>query len=328
MPKVVCTALSTETGPHFEILQNAGFECVVVDRTKNIFQYENLLPEVKDCVGVIAGAEPWPDTLIKQCPQLRVLSRTGVGFDAIDLASCDKNGVVVATTPGVNHHSVAEHTMAMLFAASRLFPKRDMLMRQCNWVREATPRIMGSTIGLIGLGRIGRAVVTRARGVGMNVVAYDPFPNKEFCEQWNVEVASIEDVLKRSDYVSLHLPADAQTKHLMNDKTFAMMKPGSVFINTARGALVDEAALVKALTAGNVRAAGLDVFEVEPLPNTSPLLKLDNVIMSGHVAGLDVESLRDTLIMSAETIVTLRDGGWPTECVRNLVGCKNWTWKR
>lgn len=328
MPKVVCTALSTETGPHFEILEKAGFECVVVDRTKDIFKYENLLPEVKDCVGVIAGSEPWPDALIKQCPNLRVLSRTGVGFDAIDLASCDKHRVVVATTPGVNHHCVAEHTMAMLFAASRLFPKRDMLVRQCNWVREATPRIWGSTIGVIGLGRIGQAVVVRARGVGMNVVAYDPFPNKEFCQQWNVELASIDDLLKRSDYVSLHLPAGAETNHLMNAKTFAMMKPGSVFINTARGALVDEPALIDALKSGHVRAAGLDVFEVEPLPNTSPLLKLDNVIMSGHVAGLDVEALRDTLIMSAETIVTLRDGGWPTECVRNLVGVKDWTWNR
>ncbi|WP_010585410.1 phosphoglycerate dehydrogenase [Schlesneria paludicola] len=326
MPKVVCTALSTEEGPHIEILQKAGFEVVQAPRDVDIYQTANLLPVVKDCVAVIAGSEPWPASLVEACPKLRVLARSGVGYDAVDLPACDKHRVIVATTPGVNHHAVAEHTFALLFGVGRLFPLRDQLVRAATWKRASTPRIMGRTLGIVGLGRIGRAVATRAVGVGMKVVAYDPYPQREFCEQWNIEIASFEDLLKKSDYVSLHLPVSKETTHVMNAKTFAMMKPGSVLINTARGLLVDEPALIAALNSGHLRAAGLDVFEVEPLPATSPLLKMTNVLLSGHLAGLDDESNFDTQKMCAETIVSLSKGGWPTECIRNLAGVTNWKW--
>jgi phosphoglycerate dehydrogenase-like enzyme len=255
-----------------------------------------------------------------------VLARTGVGFDAIDLAACDKHRVVVATTPGVNHHAVAEHTFALLFGVARGFPLRDQYVRACTWKRFSTPRIIGSTLGIVGLGRIGRAVATRAVGLGMKVVAYDPYPNREFVEQWGIELADFDSLLHKSDYVSLHLPMGQETKHIMNATSFAKMKPGSVLINTARGLLVDEKALYDVLKSGHLRGAGLDVFEVEPLPGDSPLLKLDNVLMSGHLAGLDHESQHDTLKMCAETIVSLSQGGWPTECIRNLAGVKDWKW--
>ena len=327
MPQVVCTtALSSSTGPHVELLQKAGFAVVDAPRNVDLFKAENLLPAVRHCVAVIAGSEPWTESMLAECPQLRVLARTGVGYDAIDMTACDKHRVVVATTPGVNHHAVAEHTIAMLMGVARHFPSRDQFVRACTWKRASSPRIMGRTIGIVGLGRIGRAVATRATGLGLRVVAYEPFPQREFCEQWNVELASFEDLLKRSDYVTLHLPMSAETKHLMNAKTFAMMKPGSVLINTARGQLVDESALIQALNSGHLCGAGLDVFEVEPLPNTSPLIKMNNVLLSGHLAGLDDESQRDTLIMSAETIISLSKGGWPTEAIRNLAGVSNWKW--
>ena len=186
MPKVVCTALSSGTGPHLEMLQRAGFEVIEAPRNIDIFKAENLLPVVRDCVAVIAGSEPWTAQMLAECPKLRVLARTGVGYDAIDLAACDKNRVVVATTPGVNHHAVAEHTIALMMGVARLFPSRDQFVRACTWKRFSAPRVMGRTIGLVGLGRIVRAVVTRAVGLGMRVVAYEPFPNREFCEQWNV----------------------------------------------------------------------------------------------------------------------------------------------
>jgi D-3-phosphoglycerate dehydrogenase / 2-oxoglutarate reductase len=326
MPKVICTALSSGTGPHVEMLQKRGFEVVEAPRNIDLYQAENLIATAKDCVACVAGSEPWTDAVLAACPKLRVLARTGVGYDAIDMAACDRRRVVVATTPGVNHHAVAEHTMALLFGVARLFPSRDQFVRACTWNRFSGPRVMGSTLGLVGLGRIGRAVATRAVGVGLKVVAYEPFPNREFCEQWNIELASFEDLLKKSDYVSLHLPMSAETKHVMNAKTLAIMKPGSVLINTARGLLVDEPALIQALNSGHLRGAGLDVFEVEPLPDTSPLLKMDNVLLSGHLAGLDDESQRDTLKMSAETIISLLEGGWPTEAIRNLAGVKDWKW--
>src|SRR5262249_50269544 len=156
---------------------------------------------------------------LDECPKLRVLTRTGVGYDAIDLSACDQRRVVVATTPGVNHHSVAEHTIAMLLGVARLFPSRDKFVRECTWKRFSSPRIMGRTLGLVGLGLIGRAVATRAVGLGLRVVAFDPFPHHEFCAHWNVELLSFEDLLTQSDFVSLHLPMSAETKHMMNART-------------------------------------------------------------------------------------------------------------
>ena len=326
MPKVLCTALNTNDGPHLKILHDAGFEVVPAPQGINIYDNANLIPLVRDCVAVVTGSEPWPDKVLAECPKLRVLSRTGVGFDAIDMASADRRRVIVATTPGVNHHAVAEHTIALMFGIGRGFPRQDQQVRKCAWVRPATPRILGTALGLMGLGRIGQAVATRAIGLGMKVVAYEPFPNREFVEKWGIELLSLDQLLARSDYVSLHLPVGPETKHIMNAAAFAKMKAGSVLINTARGLLVDEAALIAALQSGHLRGAGLDVFEVEPLPSTSPLLNMNNVLMSGHVAGLDHESHRDTLTMCAETIVSLSRGGWPTECIRNMAGITDWKW--
>ena len=326
MSKVFCSALNTNDGPHLKILQNAGFEIVPAPAGVNLYDNANLIPLVQDCVAVVTGSESWPDHVLAACPKLRVLSRTGVGFDAIDMAAADRHRVIVATTPGVNHHAVAEHTIALMFGVGRGFPLQDQQVRKCAWVRPATPRILGTTLGLMGLGRIGQAVATRAVGLGMKVIAYEPFPNREFVQKWGIELLSLDQLLSRSDYVSLHLPVGPETKHIMNAATFAKMKPGSVLINTARGLLVDEKALIAALQSGHLRGAGLDVFEVEPLPGDSPLLTMSNVLMSGHIAGLDHESHRDTLTMCAETIVSLSRGGWPTECIRNLAGVTDWKW--
>lgn len=327
-PKVLVTTLLGNDGPHIDILQAAGFDTQVVNRQLDLWNADNLIGSLQDCVGCIAGSEPYSPQVIAACTKLRVIARTGVGFDAVHLPSCDVARVVVATTPGVNHHAVAEHTIAMLMGLARGFPQRDRDVRNGHWGREAFPRVMGRTLGLVGLGRIGRAVATRARGLGLNVLAFDPFPNREFAEQWQIELTSLDDLLSRSDFVSLHLPMDPSVKHLINADSLRRMKRGAVVINTARGALVDEAALCDALRSGHLHGAGLDVFEKEPLPLGSPLFKLDNVLLCGHLAGLDQESQHDTLEMSAQTIVDLQQGRWPTECVRNLVGVRDWKWSR
>lgn len=326
MPNVLCTALNTDEGPHIGLLEAAGFTVLHPTRGKNLYDAHVLHGEVQNCAGVIAGSEPWPRWLIESLPELRVLSRTGVGFDAIDLAACDDRRVVVTTTPGVNHHAVAEHTIALLMGAARGFPFRDRQVRQGTWKRVSSPRVMGRTLGIVGLGRIGRAVATRAVGLGMQVVAYDPFPPLEFAEQWRVQMTSLDDLFARSDYITLHLPMGPDVKHLVNAQTISKMKPEAVVINTARGLLINERDLAEALRTKRLRAAALDVFEVEPLPLDSPLLTLDNVLLSGHVAGLDHESQFDTLTMAADTIIQLHQGRWPTERVRNLAGVKDWHW--
>lgn len=328
MPRVLCTSLNSENGPHHGILKDAGFDCVDVPRELNLFREDDLIRALVGCGAVIAGSEPYTARVFESSPQLRVIARSGVGFDAIDVAACDKADVVLTTTPGVNHHAVAEHTIALLMGVARRFPELDQRVRENRWQRAAYPRVMGSTLGIVGLGRIGRAVATRAIGLGMNVLAYDPVPNEEFAEQWRVELTTFDDLLARSDYVSLHLFMSAENRRLMNSANFAKMKSGSVLINTARGGLVDEPALIEALRSGHLRGAGLDVFEVEPLPMDSPLLELPGVLLSGHVAGLDTQSQHDTFTMVAETIIDLHKGGWPAHCIQNLKGVTGWNWQR
>jgi D-3-phosphoglycerate dehydrogenase / 2-oxoglutarate reductase len=224
---------------------------------------------------------------------------------------------------------VAEHTFALLFGVARDFPMADRRVREGKWKRTNGPRVMGSTIGIVGLGRIGQAVATRAIGVGMKVHAYEPFPSQAFLKEWPaVVLTSLDDLFARSDYVSLHLPLSPETQHMINAKSLARMKAGSVLINTARGGLVDENALCDALRSGHLRGAGLDVFEVEPLPLSSPLLEFDNVLFAGHTAGIDNESKFDTFKMCADNLVSLHTGGWPAECVVNLHSASGWKWSR
>jgi len=328
MPKVLCASLNAEGGPHVDILERAGFEVKHPADKAKLFNENDLIAELNDCVATIAGSEPYTANVIESCPRLRVISRSGVGYDAVDLAACDRSGVVVATTPGVNHHSVAEHTIALLMGVARGFPDTDRQVRENRWKRTPRPRVMGSTLGVVGLGWIGRAVAFRGVGLGMKVIAYEPYPPQEFLEQWPVELVSFDDLLARSDYVTLHCFMSAENRHLMNAKTFGKMKPDSVLINTARGGLVDEKALYDALKSGHLRGAGLDVFETEPLPLDSPLLTLDNILLAGHIAGLDNESQYDTFVMVADTIIQLRDGKWPRERIRNLAGVTGWRWER
>lgn len=328
MPKVMCCALNMEAGPHHEIFQRAGYEADVVPRDVDLWNEDNLIRILNGCHATLAGSEPYTRKVLESSPEMRVIARTGVGFDAVDLAACDDLGIVVTTTPGVNHHSVAEHTFALMLGIARGFPDNDRRVREGRWRRIARPRVMGRTLGIVGLGRIGKAVAWRARGMGMRVVAYEPYPDTEFVQQWGVDLVSLDELYARSDYVSLHSPATAETRHLINAESLAKMRKGSILINTARGSLVDEAALCEALKSGHIRGAALDVFEEEPLPLDSPLLEFDNVLTAGHLAGLDEESHNDTCTMAAETVIALKNGEWPAFCIQNLKGVKDWRWDR
>jgi D-3-phosphoglycerate dehydrogenase len=317
-----------KSGPHLRMLKEAGFETLPSNKQAGVFQANSLIDQLQGCAAVIAGSEPYTTEILQACPELRVIARTGVGYDAIDTAACDRAGVVVAVTPGVNHHAAAEQAIALLMGVARGFPAADRMVREGRWGYVAQPRVIGSTIGILGLGRIGQAVATRAVGLGLKVIAFEPSPPEEFVQQWNIELTTLEDLLGRADYVSLHCPYSKDSHHLMDAERFAQMKKGSVFINTARGMLVDETALVAALRSGHLRGAGLDVFEVEPLPLDSELLTLPNVLLAPHLAGADNESRNDTLIMSADTLIQLSQGTWPADRIVNLKGVRDWSWTR
>ncbi len=326
MSRIATFSLNGRGAPHESILQLAGFEIIYADPKANLYREDDLIAALEGCVGVVAGSEPYTPRVLKANPQLRVIARTGVGFDAVHLPTCDEMGIVVCTTPGVNHHAVAEHTIAMLMGLGRGFPAIDHEIRRNQWKRVAYPRIMGQTIGILGLGRIGQAVATRAVGLGLKVLVYEPYPNLEFVSKWSLELVGLDQIVSQSDFITLHLPSTAETKGMFNKAMFSKMKRTSVLINTARGSLINEPDLIEALQTGVIRAAGLDVFAVEPLPPDSPLLKMENVMLAGHVAGLDQESHHDTFKMSAESIVTLKNGGWPKACVVNLNGVTDWKW--
>jgi phosphoglycerate dehydrogenase-like enzyme len=327
MLKVAVTAKISPEGPHDAIFAAGGFSVAFPPAGCDVFKEDSLISQLADVDAVVAGSEPYTRRVIKSLPKLRAIVRAGVGFDAIDLAACDEARIPVCTTPGVNHESVAEHTIALLMAIARGFPELDRKVRANRWDRRSFPRVMGKTLGILGLGRIGQAVATRGVGLGMKVVAVEPFPNQAFVRQWNIELVDADTLLARSDFVSLHLPMSAENHHFINRQRIAKMKKGAMLVNTARGPLVNEADLCEALKTRQVAAAGLDVFEVEPLPLNSPLLALDNVLLSGHVAGLDDDSAHDTSRMCAEIIVGLTQGVWPTGCVQNLkAGSSGWKW--
>lgn len=325
-PRVLCCAFSSDQGPHLELLPENGFGVDIIDSSVDMWDAASLREALQGYSAVIAGSEPYTAEVVEGCPDLRVIARAGVGFDAVDLDVCDRQRVVVTTTPGVNHHAVAEQTIALLVALARNVVCRDRQVRSGVWVRESGPRIQGQTLGLVGLGRIGQAVATRGVGLGMQVIAVDPFASAELVQELGVELVELPELLRRSDYVSLHSPVDDTTYRMINDSTIEQMKPGARLINTARGQLVDEPALIAALQSGRLGGAGLDVFDAEPLATDNPLIGLENVILSGHIAGLDDESHRDTYVMIAETLVQLRDGQWPQEQIRNLEGVTDWSW--
>lgn len=329
MPRTICTAKMCEFGPHFEILQAGGFEVTTVPTDVDLRKEPHrVVEQVQGYDAVIAGAEPYTREVLEQLPELKVISRYGVGYDAVDLEACDDLGKVVTITPGVNHHSVAEQAFALIMGIARLSRSQDQAVRRGKWEWHLTPRVWGSTIGIMGMGRIGQAVATRAIGMGMQVLAYDPFPNQTFADEHQIKLVDLDTLLTQSDYVTLHLPVTPDTIDIINRDTLAKMKSGSVLINTARGGLVDEVALVEALESGHLRAAGLDVFKKEPLPVESPLIKLENVLLSCHTGGLDQESHRDAYAMAAQNIVKLYHGEWPEECVVNLKNTTGWNWSR
>jgi D-3-phosphoglycerate dehydrogenase len=256
--------------------------------------------------------------LIAQCPQLLCVSSTGAGYDTVDVAACTAAGIAVVNQAGGNADSVAEHTLALMLSVSRRMVESDRRMRrEQGFTREDVMghEIRGKTMGLVGMGHIGTRVARLAQAFGMQVLAVDPLLSAEEIQKRGARSVSFSELLAQSDVVSLHCPRDATTLKMMNAETFAQMKPGALFINTARGGLHDEAALTKALTSGHLAGAGLDVWDQEPPPLSHPLLTMDNVFATFHTAGVTHEARRNVAAIGAEQILQLLAGQRPPRLV-------------
>ena len=237
-------------------LPTDGFSVAFPPADCDVFQEDVLIAQLKDVEAVLAGSEPYTQRVIDSLPKLRAIVRAGVGFDAVDLAACDEAGIPVCTTPGVNHHSVAEHTIALLDGDR---PRLSRARPQGS-TKPLGPRRLsagdGQNAGDPGAGADRPGVATRAVGLGMKVLALEPYPDQAFVKKWNIELVDLDTMLARSDFVSLHLPMSRENQHLINRERFAKMKKGAMLVNTARGPLVNEADLCEALEDAACRRGG------------------------------------------------------------------------
>ncbi len=328
MPNVLIAPapLRNKPGPFRDLLRNAGFKTIDPAGSPQT-DGSDLLPHLPKADAMLAGGEPMTDAMMDQAPALRVIARTGVGYDAVDVDAATRRKIAVAITPGTNHDSVAEHTFALILALARNIVVNDQIIKKLGgWDRTLVRPLRGSTLGVVGLGRIGKTVALRGLDFGMPVIAYDTIPEGDFEAKHGIRRVDLDTLLAESDVVSLHLPLMPETRGLFHKETFARMKRGALLVNTARGGLVVEDDLRESLLSGQLAGAGLDVLQHEPPDSDDPLLGLPNVIISPHIAGIDTKAMADMATLAAQTIVDLFEGRWPDECVVNRELRDGWNW--
>jgi D-3-phosphoglycerate dehydrogenase len=263
-----------------------------------------------DVVINIRSSTKFTEGIFSQCPSMRLLSLWGTGTDNIDLPAAARHGVTVTNTPGVSAISIAEHCLTLMFAVVRRIPLIDVEVRQGRWPRAQVSQLHGKTLGIIGLGAIGRRFAQLGEAIGMRVIAWTMHPKPDL----GFQLVPLEHLFRESDVVSLHLRLSTDTEKMIGPAQFALMKPTAIFINTARGPIVDEAALVEVLASRRIAGAGLDVFEKEPLPPGHPLTSLDNVVLTPHSAGVTPEALEAGLQLAVDNVWNFLDGQ-PTNVV-------------
>lgn len=282
--------------------------------------YHDTLPGTEERLTErVAGAEivinirsstRFTDNVFRRSSGLRLVSLWGTGTDNVDLAAAARHGVTVTNTPGVSAISIAEHALALMLAVARRIPRVDSEVRQGAWPRGQAAQMHGKTLGIVGLGAVGRQFARLGQAMGMRVIAWTMHPDPAL----GFELVRLDDLLSTSDVVSLHLRLSNETRDFIDRPELEKMKRSAILINTARGAIVNEPALLEALASGRIAGAGLDVFEVEPLPEGHPFTRLENVVLTPHSAGVTQEALEAGLALSIENVWNFLDGR-PTNVV-------------
>lgn len=313
-PKVYVSRLIPE--PALEIVR-AATEMRVWDREDVPPPRDVLLREVADCEGLLSLlTEKIDDELIRAAPRLRVVANMAVGFDNIDVPAATRRGVLVTNTPEVLTETVADFAFTLMLASSRRLVEADTLTRAGEWKTWSPLMLAGqdmhhATLGLVGVGRIGAAVARRAKGFEMRVIYYDVVRRPDLEQSLGIEFRDLNEVLREADFISVHVPLTEQTRHLISRDQFRLMKKTAVFVNTSRGPVVDQAALAEALRTRTIYAAGIDVFEKEPVPADDPLLRLDNVIVAPHIASASIPTRTRMATLAAENLVAALQGKRP-----------------
>jgi D-3-phosphoglycerate dehydrogenase / 2-oxoglutarate reductase len=272
-------------------LQEHGYDIVFNNMKESVATYEEILPYISNIDAVIVGNDAWNDKLFKQAKNLKVIAKFGVGVDSIDLVGAKKHGIKVVNAPGQNADAVAEFAVGLALDAIKNISHQQELLRNGHWsVDWLGQEIKGKTVGLYGFGNIARKAAVIFIGFGATVIACDSFPNYELAKKIGVGLVSPDELLTRSDIVSIHIPNTKENYHVINRDSIAKMKDGAYFINTARGGLVDTDALCDALDSGKIRWASLDVYEKEPAEPSDRIVKNKHATITPHIAGQTHES--------------------------------------
>lgn len=276
--------------PHLERLQAHGEVILHTDRPANDAEKVRRLQGAR-CMINSRGAVRWPDALLRQLPELRMISVCGIGTDAIDLDAARELGIIVCNIPGRTAPIVAEHALALMLAVARCAWFQTNELKQGRWTSRDNLFLRGRTLGIVGAGPIGVATARLAQAIGMNVIAWTFHPSAERSRELGIPMVALDDLLRTADVISLHVKLTKETRGLLGAREIGLMKHGALLVNTARGAIVDTAALVNALHSGHLGGAGLDVFDVEPLPADHPLLACQQVVLTPHNADQTPEGM-------------------------------------
>ena len=307
--KILVTPTSLQPGKNDKMLDRLrafGAE-LVFNPTGRPLEAEELKDLLADCDGYLAGLDQITAQALEKCDSLKVISRYGAGYDRVDLQAASEKGIVVTNTPGVNAEAVGELTFGLILAAARKIPYLDRSTRDGGWVRSTGMELLGKTIGILGLGAIGKIVARCAQGFGMQVTAYDPYINLTYCQEHGITSGTFDEVISGADVISLHLPLLDSTRHLIDADAFAKMKQGVILVNASRGGIIDEDAAYDALKSGHLGGLGLDAFETEP-PKDSRLFAFDNVVATPHTGAHTKEATDNMARASIDNLISVLSG--------------------
>jgi Phosphoglycerate dehydrogenase and related dehydrogenases len=280
---------------------------LVFNTTGRPLTEDELLPLLQDCDGYLAGLDFVTEKVLNSCKHLKVISRYGAGYDRVDIDTAKALSIPVANTPGVNAEAVGELAFGLILSAARKIPYLHTSLCEGGWIRSTGMELKGKTIGIMGLGAIGKVVARCAKGFEMTVMAYDPYINEEYCSNNGIKVCSFYEILEQADVISLHLPLIDSTKHLIDASALARMKPAAILVNTSRGGIIDEVAAYDALKNGRLGGLALDAFEIEP-PTESPLFTLHNVVATPHTGAHTAEAVENMANMSVKNLIDILSG--------------------
>jgi len=294
-----------------------GADCVTEDE---------IIEAAKDADAILTAAAQITRQVMEALPKCKVIVRHGVGFDTVDIEAATDNNILVVNIPSPDWcaEEVSNHAIALLLACAKKLVFLNDLTKQGRWIEGKQAQapmgsIYGQTLGLIGCGGIGRVTARKAQCFGLRVLGYDPYADKSLAKENGITLVSLPELLKESDYVSVHTPLNKETWHLMGEKEFKQMKPTAYFINTARGSVVDEPALIKALQEKRIAGAGLDVFEKEPVDLDNPLLKMGNVVVMPHSASYSDAAFKRCRTIMGQEAARVLSGQWPKNVVNKSV---------